>query len=67
MNSNRSITINKTLCNYCLESFYELTDYELSECPHCLTTLEGKGSCDIEETLETRIEVDFITGKVKVQ
>jgi hypothetical protein len=42
MNSNRSITINKTLCNYCLESFFELEGNELSECPHCQASLEDK-------------------------
>jgi uncharacterized paraquat-inducible protein A len=67
MNSNQLLTINKILCNYCLESFYELEGYELSECPHCEASLEQESSWELEETLETRIVVDFITGKVKVQ
>jgi uncharacterized paraquat-inducible protein A len=67
MNSNRPITINKILCNYCLESFFELEGNELSECPHCQASLEQESSWELEESLETRIEVDFITGKLKVQ
>jgi uncharacterized protein with PIN domain len=67
MNSNGLITINKTLCNYCLESFYELKDYELSECPHCHESLEDMSSFEVEETIEAQIVVDFVTGALKEQ
>jgi uncharacterized paraquat-inducible protein A len=67
MNSNQLLTINKILCHYCLESFYELEGSELSECPHCEASLEKESSWELEESAETRIGVDFISGELKEQ
>jgi hypothetical protein len=64
MNSNRFIEVDKSRCGFCREVFYEFRDYELDQCPHCLSVLSGTMSCDVEETLEIEVEVDYKTGKL---
>lgn len=63
MNSNRLIDVDKVWCGQCREVFYELRDYELSECPHCKRPLNDP---DVEHNHSIRIEVDFKTGEVKI-
>lgn len=66
MNSNRFIEVDSTRCEACQKLFYELRDYELSECPHCGIVLEHKNSCTIEGGYEIGIEVDCHTGKLRI-
>jgi hypothetical protein len=66
MNSNRFIEVDSTRCNACQKLFYELRNYELSDCPHCEIVLEHKGSCNVEGGYEVRIEVDSKTGKLRI-
>jgi hypothetical protein len=63
MNSNRVIEVNRTWCNHCSEAFYELRDYELSECPHCNREL---GEPDTDGGFEINMEIDSKTGEIKV-
>lgn len=63
MNSNRNIEVGMTICNHCNNTFYEFTEYELSECPHCGEELSD-GGFEVQSTTNVELEVDFKTGRV---
>jgi hypothetical protein len=63
-NSNKFVEILTTRCFGCNNTFYEFSYYELENCPHCEAEL-AKGTCNIEETNNAHIQIDFKTGEIR--